>query len=167
MTIKKIKKQIKENLKILALEVRETKLIFKQAQRDASKLKEIPTSIWTVIFRAETRKNTLKSSFRHKHIARCLLRGRSYKQIERKVSFDNPLNIKEVNRYIEQFCGLLNLEEYPVYIKKLTEEGKSWNLEKSGTSKINPKLKNTYLKVYVTRPSSETLNKVEKAMGLA
>ena len=44
----------------------------------------------------------LRHEWRHKHIAYCIMRGRTYEQIENPSS-DNPANTTLIQRYIEEF----------------------------------------------------------------
>lgn len=43
-----------------------------------------------------------KYTWRHKHIAYCLLKGRTYEQIERKCGEDNKPNQRLIDKYKEE-----------------------------------------------------------------
>jgi phage portal protein BeeE len=67
--------ELKSLLKSLAADIRTAKISFKQYQREHS-----GSSDYKLLLHLEKS----KYDFRHKHIAYCLLRGRTYEQIERK-----------------------------------------------------------------------------------
>jgi len=77
---------IKEELKAEAKEIRTLKCKFKEAQRNGEW--SVPVPSWT---------------WRHKHIAYCLLRGRKIEEIENKVREGNEPNQRLINEYIEKF----------------------------------------------------------------
>jgi len=53
----------------------------------------------------------IKHHFRHMHIAYCLLRGRTMKQIESKVREGNEPNKDLINAYVMKFMGIKNFIE--------------------------------------------------------
>lgn len=124
-------KDIKNQMKQLACDVRKAKHDFKQFQREG-KYREAISAMF--------KKDSLKEDFRHKHIARCLLRGKTYKQIEAKCREDNYPCSQEVTRFIHEFCALMNLDEYPQYALQKLDEG-TWDLEQVDTLPVNQKLK--------------------------
>lgn len=94
---------LKEELKQLASEIKQTKIEFKDAQRRRTGEFKTSRGGWNYWIdttpRQEVEKewklhsklHVLKSDFRHKHIAYCLLRGTSYEDIE-KPSLENSPN---------------------------------------------------------------------------
>jgi hypothetical protein len=76
----KVIARIKEENKTLAADVRATRLAFKEAQRSGT-YKEMINLFYKT--------NEKSYDFRHRHIAYCLLRGRTMEQIER-VSYNIP-----------------------------------------------------------------------------
>lgn len=52
-----------------------------------------------------------KRTFRHRHIAYCLLRGRTMEQIECKVRQNNEPNMKIVEDYMRQFSSIEEVEK--------------------------------------------------------
>lgn len=73
-------KELKTELKSLATEIKHNRSAYREGQRtkDFSKM-TVPS--WKI--------DTLSSTFRTKHIAYCLLRGRNYAEIENKVREGN------------------------------------------------------------------------------
>jgi hypothetical protein len=143
-----VKKEIKEQLKNLANDVRTAKITHKELQRSNSKTVGVDKMDWKELstlhrgeYKALYKKESLKDEFRFKHIARCLLMGRSYKQLEKKCRFDNAPDDQDVNRYIQEFCAMLNLDEYPSYARQLVNDGTAWDLEHVETKKVHPNLK--------------------------
>ena len=64
-------KNFKEELKAEAAEIRNTKIEIRRLQKNREYAGFLQNSI-----------RTLKKNYRHRHIAYCLMRGRSYEQIE-------------------------------------------------------------------------------------
>ena len=93
--MKPIYKQIKEELKELASKIRPSKQTLKDLHRANPKDMQL---IWKEIRTLYT----IKKEYRHRHIARCLLRGRSYDQIEIPAE-DNKPNGDLVNKYIKEY----------------------------------------------------------------
>jgi len=87
---------IKENQKKLAKELRTTKNLFKKMQKDGN---TNCSEFWNV----DSKKDKLKIEFRHRHIAYCLLRGRTIEEIERKTREDNKHNQRLVEQYINEY----------------------------------------------------------------
>ena len=54
---------------------------------------------------------------RHKHLAYCLMRGRTYEQIEEKC-YINP-NVNEIKRQLERFVDLLEHPEIRAELRKI------------------------------------------------
>lgn len=84
-------KQLKSELKDLAVEIRSLK----------STRKSVPNGYVHGLARAQY-------IFRHKHIAYCILRGKSYEQVELKVREGNEPNKKLVIDYVEQYKEVVN-----------------------------------------------------------
>lgn len=82
---------LKLELKTLACRIKELKSHRKVNNRGNWKLYDLHFKIWK-----------MKREFRHKHIAYCLLRGRSYEQIEQPAEYNQP-DMGLVSRYMEQF----------------------------------------------------------------
>jgi hypothetical protein len=74
---------LKNELKELSIEIKNIKISLKKQQKEAC--------YGQSFYKLEIEKKKLKSLFRHKHIAYCLLKGRVYEQIE-KPSENNPPN---------------------------------------------------------------------------
>lgn len=76
-------KKMKAELKALALNIRLTRTAGKEYQRSGGTINKFPADsigLWRAV-----------PEFRRKHIAYCLLRGRTYEQIESKVHDCNKL----------------------------------------------------------------------------
>jgi len=82
--------KLKNELKSLASNIKETKKSRKEPRTE---------SLWKI----QSRIDSSKYEFRHKHIAYCLLRGRTMEQIEKPRS-DNYPNQYEIDKYMEQFA---------------------------------------------------------------
>jgi hypothetical protein len=83
-------KKMKEELKTLAGEVRAARQTMKNNQRAGKFDWREPGNV-----------NYLSYSFRLKHVAYCLLRGRTYEQIEPKVREGNELDMGKVEKIME------------------------------------------------------------------
>lgn len=118
-TLKKIKNQIK----ILKVEVKLAKKIYKEKERAFSSGLEFSEATWHSLGKCPTKeyyeafynKNCISLSYRHAHIAYSLLRGRNYKQIEFKIREGNEPSVSQVNDHLEEMCAYLGLETYPHY----------------------------------------------------
>lgn len=88
--------QIKESLKREAIELRQLKFECKEGQRG--------TNTSPRVWQEDVLK--LKRIWRHKHIAYCLLRGRTLEQIERKTRLANKPNRILIRKYFEEFGGV-------------------------------------------------------------
>ena len=87
--------QIKVELKQEAVALRILKHEFKNGQRGTNK----GPRVWQYeVIRA-------KHNWRHKHIAYCLLRGRTYEQIERNCDEYNKPNILLVEKYRKEIIN--------------------------------------------------------------
>lgn len=104
-------KKIKELLKAEALELRAFKAHTKEAQR--TKKPEFTT--WPEYHKCwlaqPSRLHYKKKEYRHMHIAYCMLRGRTYEQIEPKVREGNPVNADLLNRYLARFKKMLEVKD--------------------------------------------------------
>lgn len=130
------KLKIKNQIKKLALEVRSEKIKFKDSQRNIQ-ISSISITEWR---EGLVRKCSLQHEFRHRHIARCLLRGRSYKQIENKIK--DPLNHPNsnlINLYLEEYSALLGLDTYPSYRGIVAHN--TFNLEYSQDKIVSSQIK--------------------------
>lgn len=93
MNTKEKRLVIKEQLKAEAKKISKLKVECKEGQRGTNKgprvwQDQVESASWT---------------WRHKHIAYCLLRGRKIEEIERKVREGNEPNRKLIEQYIEEF----------------------------------------------------------------
>lgn len=82
-------RKFKKELKLEAVKLQNTKLATKDAQRDNSNLASM--------LQGDVLK--LRWDYRHRHIAYCMLRGKTYKQCEQKCrKYNNPnhILIKEI-----------------------------------------------------------------------
>jgi len=91
-----IKLEIKNELKQLAQDLRIQKRLFKSLQRDGKN---------PYAYSNSCNKDDLSCEFRHRHIARCLLRGTPYERIENKVREDNKPNMDLVAKYKEEYLA--------------------------------------------------------------
>ena len=89
---------IKEMLKSEAKELRVLKDEIKSAMRDGS-ICTAPN--WNF----QSKLETLRYDWRHKHIAYCLIKGRSIEEIEPYCSKDNPRNDNLIEKYRKEFEG--------------------------------------------------------------
>lgn len=92
--------QYKEELKDLAYEIKETKPVYKQAQRDRD---ERASSI------IGSRLYVIKNKYRHLHIAMSLVRGKEYEQIEQPRDGNAP-NWNIINLYKAELEASMSLE---------------------------------------------------------
>jgi hypothetical protein len=81
---------LKSELKALVSEIRKTRKFVREGMSQG-----IP------VWKEQVRLIDLKHEFRHKHIAYCVLRGRTREQIEAKVI--NKPNEEIIAKYIEQY----------------------------------------------------------------
>jgi hypothetical protein len=75
-------KELKSELKVMALKIKEHKAFYKDCQRGTKKYEDLWR--WT-----REQGNFSSHTYRHMHIAYCLLRGKKYEQIENKVKNGN------------------------------------------------------------------------------
>lgn len=80
---------MKEELKQLAVEIRKEKYECRENQRKGRK--------------CDFGYRNLSSVYRHKHIAYCLLRGRTMQQIENKNRKNNEPSQYEIKKYMELY----------------------------------------------------------------
>jgi hypothetical protein len=85
--------EIKEMLKSEAKGLRDTKAEIKNGMRDGKYVGSLQSKL------AST-----KYHWRHKHIAYCLLKGRTIEEIESHCSDDNLRNDALVEKYKKEFC---------------------------------------------------------------
>lgn len=85
-------KNLKEEQKSLALEIRTNKNNIKEKQRNGD-------------YAGDQQYLLLKQKreYRHKHIAYCMLRGRSYEQIENKCREDNKPSFDTIKGYMDEY----------------------------------------------------------------
>ena len=86
-------KQLKEELKLEAEEIRVTRRAYKQAQRDGD---------YNKIIRYLRSLEYSCSDYRHKHIAYCMARGTLYEMIERKTDIAGPPDWQRINSLIKE-----------------------------------------------------------------
>ena len=98
--MKKTILDIKNEQKELAQKLRLQKRLFKSKQSNG-------TDTWEDL----REKFRLYNEFRHKHIARCLLRGRSYAQIEPKVRVGNEANPYLIDKYKNEYLSRFQEEK--------------------------------------------------------
>lgn len=96
MTRKQLFKEIKEDLKKVAKEIRKLKRSRKQDKRNGRALWEIEGDIWEA-----------KWYFRHKHIAYCEIKGRTRDQIERPKD-DNKASQPYIDKFKKEWEEKLN-----------------------------------------------------------
>lgn len=85
--------KMKTELKALALNIRLTRAAGKEYQRSGGAVNNFPADsmgLWKSV-----------PLFRHKHIAYCLLRGKTYEQIENKVHEGNAPDWDKINAYVK------------------------------------------------------------------
>lgn len=92
--MKKIK-VMKEELKVLANEIRTKKVEWKESQKKG--LSSWKIQYWLI----ENRK-----LFRHKFIAYCLLRGKTYEQIESKCHENNQPDQELIQRFVNEYTEI-------------------------------------------------------------
>ena len=88
--------EIKEMLKCEAKELHNIKIEIKDAMR-TGKISINP--YWNY----QSKLRTLQYQWRHKHIAYCLIRGRSIEEIESHCSENNPRNDSLIEKYKLEF----------------------------------------------------------------
>ena len=84
----------KESLKSIAFEIKITKKLFKEAQRVFKHFPyyacgKIDHELWDKEWNILRKLESLQYQYRHRHIAYCLKKGRTYEQIERVVQKGN------------------------------------------------------------------------------
>ncbi len=94
-----VKLQIKKELKELSKQIRIQKQLSKSKQREG-----------TFSYKDSSDTATLQRDFRHKHIARCLLRGTPYELIESKVREGNSPNMDLVEKYKKEYAERISSE---------------------------------------------------------
>jgi len=87
-----VKKQIKEELKQLAKDIRLKKKLLKSKQRDLS-----------ATYKDHSDVEYAQYDFRIKHVARCMLRGTPYEKIESKVRPGNEIDMDSVKFEMDQY----------------------------------------------------------------
>ena len=87
----------KSELQALSHKISTTRKLFRQGQSAASKGSPIEGLI---LWKTESEVHVAAYEFRHYHIAYCLLRGRTYEEIER-VCY-NPPDAKLIEKYTEK-----------------------------------------------------------------
>lgn len=87
---------VREQLKSEAKELRELKFEIKSAMRDG---KICTNPYWNY----QSNLIQLKHQWRHKHVAYCLLKGRTLEQIESRCAEDNKLDLSLVEQFKREF----------------------------------------------------------------
>jgi len=85
-------KNLKEELKALAAEIRKNNIETKKLQKAGEYAGHLQYS-----------RISLKKDFRHKHIAASLLRGRTYEQIEPKCRENNKPNMDLIKEIMDEY----------------------------------------------------------------
>ena len=93
--------ELKQILKQTSTEIHDTKATRKQDKRPQN----VP--LWAI----ESKILVLKCFFRTRHIAYCLMRGRTYEQIEPKTAENNKPNMDDVKSIMESYKEIPNNEE--------------------------------------------------------
>lgn len=88
-------KETKEQLKILAANIKHNRITYKHGQRtgDYSQMTTHSQSQWGV--------DCLSSSYRWQHLVYCMARGRTYEQCEPKVHDRNKLDLAELQKAVD------------------------------------------------------------------
>jgi hypothetical protein len=101
-------KQLKEELKFMAKELKTSKPIFKSQQKElkyydwrTEEGKQFNKSHWKL----DRKISSLKFQYRHKFITYCLLRGRLYEQIEKRVHENNKPNWNFIRGLQDEYSG--------------------------------------------------------------
>jgi len=115
---------LKQELKDLAVKIRESKNGFREDQREFSKCQKengtandyyegkINSEVWEKIQPEYSKLNKkqyesmidlhkIRSEYRYKHIVYCFARGRTMKEIEPKVRKDNEIDLHELQRLMK------------------------------------------------------------------
>ena len=90
-----MKTMVKNELKNKAVEIRNLKAQIKEKMRNH----DFSGHHQFFLFK-------LKREYRHRHIAYCLLKGRTYKQIETKCAEDNDPNKNLIEKYKTEYIEL-------------------------------------------------------------
>lgn len=83
---------LKEELKSDAAKIRENNLEIKRLQKNGEYAGNLQFS-----------RISLKKNFRHKHIAYCMLRGRTYEQIESKCGEKNKPDFDKIKEIMDEY----------------------------------------------------------------
>jgi len=89
-----LKKELKAELKDLAQTIRTSKVSFKDEQRSKG---------GSASYKSISDLSNLKHTFRHKHIAYCMFRGRAYEEVEKTCREDNKPNMDMVNSLVVEY----------------------------------------------------------------
>lgn len=139
---------LKNQIKDLALQVRQSKLNYKEKERAFSRGEETVTTSWgkypsQAYHDAFNKKHSMTDTYRYMHIAYSLLKGNNYLQIESKVASGNEPHVEQVNRNLEQMCVDLSLETYPHYYP--IYEGEKFDMIIEEEKPVNPNLVTKHL----------------------
>lgn len=91
------KLQFKEGLKSIAKEIKAAKISYRSAMRTNG-------DFWG----NQVKCAQLRTEFRHKHLAYCMLRGTPREKVESNPSTGNPVNERMLLEYLSYFQGLLD-----------------------------------------------------------
>lgn len=100
---------MKKELKVLAENIKTSKKEFRSQQSKISKEKmdswgtPEERDFFSKHWKLDSSLNTIKFKFRHMHIAYCLLKGRTYEQIEPKVREHNEPNWDIIKEYQNEY----------------------------------------------------------------
>lgn len=95
--------KIKEENKALAKSIREQKITFKNAQREIGN--------YSAYEKYGSDLEKMQWDFRHRHIAYCLLRGRTMEQIENKNREGNEPSKNLIDTYYDMFMAAIEKEK--------------------------------------------------------
>jgi len=87
--------ELKKQLKEYAANIKVASVFYKECQRG--------NKTWEEYYALCSGHKRFPTSYRHMHIAYCLLRGRKYEQIESKVKDGNEPKWDTVNAIVEQY----------------------------------------------------------------
>ena len=102
-TIRKNVTTLKQELKVLAKTIRTAKQERKTVHFTGERTMKSPYSWQSDATYACEEAEKMAYEFRHKHIAYCLLRGRTMEQIEQKVNDGNEPNHSYIKQLIEEY----------------------------------------------------------------
>lgn len=109
------KLQFKEGLKAIAKEIKTTKTSYRNAMREKG-------DWWPNQIKCAQ----LRTEFRHKHLAYCILRGTPREKVESNPSTGNPVNERLLVEYLTYFQSLIDGDTTEVAQQKSLEASKAY-----------------------------------------